>query len=640
MPTRRQLDTLGEAMGVVARETEQLQRQALRALAPVLEEARATLASELKRWLLNVKEGAQRFTAQRYRVALSSIDQALRAIDERMLGVLSTNWRAAATMAARHLTDQIATFGHTFGMSARPPFELSRVVRQLSDTVIRHHNTSVHRYRGRIRRDLQGLLATSVLRGETMEEFTNRLVAHGGPRGLVALRGIVGRPGARVEYIVEGLFQRYRYWGERVARTEVMAAYNDRHHAALVEVDAQDPGYQQRWDAAADRRTCDVCGPLDGKTAAMEGVFPGGFRRPPAHPNCRCTLTPWRREWGTRVVAPETTARSKPPPRVAPKPSSVTPPIGRTLSDKERRREFQAFHDHLKGVNEYTGAWDNEAVRGAASDGGDRFRRAVQAILLDEYGIDKANKSAGQYTLVRADTEAVAWNWDDVIVVGNKTFRKAQRAFAAKRVGARDLQSVKTLFHEEIHSSGGGVIRVDGLGFVIEEASTELLARRVIRTRYASPTITKAFSPKGSSVNRSYQQLITKLADQLHAATGGRKQDAWARLDDAALQFKRDPTKTTTDMQILDKYSRAHRAGTRAIRGECETGVPPVRTPMDPVTQALLQLRRNDLEAAKAFLEGFDGMTEDWHVVSVLKQQDDPALLLEWLKAFRKRKDS
>ena len=68
----------------------------------------------------------------------------------------------------------------------------------------------------------------------------------------------------------------------RIARTEATRVFNeaagDRYKKAGVE--------KFRWDAIGDERTCDICSGLDGK------IFPMDAMKPPAHPGCRCTITP------------------------------------------------------------------------------------------------------------------------------------------------------------------------------------------------------------------------------------------------------------------------------------------------------------------------------------------------------------
>src|SRR5690606_9447859 len=152
---------------------------------------------------------------------------------------------------------------------------------------------------------------------ETFAQLTNRLRRLGGPRGLVALRGIAGRPGAHVEEIAEGLFRRYRNWAERLARTEVMSAYNVQHRDAIEELEAGrvpgEPQYFARWDASPDSRLCPICRDLDRKLAPMGGAFPGGLAHPPAHPSCRGVVVAWSPAWGhVRGEVPRTRDKQDP----------------------------------------------------------------------------------------------------------------------------------------------------------------------------------------------------------------------------------------------------------------------------------------------------------------------------------------
>ena len=142
---------------------------------------------------------------------------------------------------------------------------------------------------------------------------------HGGPRGVVALRGVAGEPGAATEVIAEGLFARYRYWGERLARTETQAAYNAQLDLGMRQAQHTLPDLERRWDASLDLRVCPLCGELHGTTAAIGGAFPGGYTDAPAHPNCRCRVGAWRAEWSAilreagvdRALEPHATATAR-----------------------------------------------------------------------------------------------------------------------------------------------------------------------------------------------------------------------------------------------------------------------------------------------------------------------------------------
>ena len=95
------------------------------------------------------------------------------------------------------------------------------------------------------------------------------------------------------------LFQR----GKRIARTETIMAQNqgklDSWKQAADE-GIMPPGTMKTWIAATDsERTCKICGSEDGGLDRMsvpvnepfESEYVGLLDRPPAHPNCRCTMT-------------------------------------------------------------------------------------------------------------------------------------------------------------------------------------------------------------------------------------------------------------------------------------------------------------------------------------------------------------
>ena len=48
----------------------------------------------------------------------------------------------------------------------------------------------------------------------------------------------------------------------------------------------------KRWNTAVDELVCPICGPLHNVVVGINETFPGGYQNPPAHPNCRCGLTP------------------------------------------------------------------------------------------------------------------------------------------------------------------------------------------------------------------------------------------------------------------------------------------------------------------------------------------------------------
>jgi hypothetical protein len=215
-------------------------------------------------------------------------------------------------MAIRHLEQETAQFAAVFGHSIRPlALDTAAIVAAGDRILIPRYRASAARYGFNVTDDIRRQLALGMVRGETFFELTERMSRMGGPRGVVSLRGVAGELGAVIEHIPEGLFRRYRYWGERVVRTEGIHALNVNQLEGLRDMEHEDPGYLKRWDSTGDSRLCVQCRDLDGDVRPINEQFPGGILVPPAHPGCRCSLTPWRAEWAsdkwvTSTVAHET----------------------------------------------------------------------------------------------------------------------------------------------------------------------------------------------------------------------------------------------------------------------------------------------------------------------------------------------
>lgn len=272
----------------------------LRDLAPLLAQAQRETEHALREWLKNVPDGAERFTAQQYRRALVQLREATAAIRQTqpvLAKGLLAGGRRAGGMAVSHLQQEYAFYAARFGGSIAPiPIQVASVVAHGEKMLIPRFRSSAARYAGSIGQDIRTQLGVGVVRGESFHQLAMRLVRLGGPRGAIALRGVRGAPGAYVEHIGEGLFKRYRGWADRLVRTEMVNAYNVQAAEGLREAADVVPGLMQKWDATTDR-VCPICKALDGAIARVGRPFRGGYMQPPAHPNCRCALIAWHRDW-------------------------------------------------------------------------------------------------------------------------------------------------------------------------------------------------------------------------------------------------------------------------------------------------------------------------------------------------------
>lgn len=300
--------TVDELDRLIAAATGRLTDRATAEFVPLLRGAIDELQRDLGDWLDRAPDGGTRFTAFHLQQVLQQLRGSLARIAELrpdLQGSLEAGGDQAGALAARHVREQVAALSSQFeGSAYLVPIDEAALIATGRSLLIPRFRTSAARYVGNVRDDIRRQLALGVLRGETIDQLTDRLVRLGGPSGWVALRGIKGRPGAVVEKIGEGLFRRYRYWAERVVRTELMHAYNTQADIALEQAHAEDPAIKRRWNAAADWRLCPICAALDGAVVNVGEAFPGGYQTAPAHPNCRCNVGPWKEAWqspaGTR----------------------------------------------------------------------------------------------------------------------------------------------------------------------------------------------------------------------------------------------------------------------------------------------------------------------------------------------------
>lgn len=78
-----------------------------------------------------------------------------------------------------------------------------------------------------------------------------------------------------------------------IARTEIMGALNAgaMEQARQRAADGVYRNPQKKWMITRDELTCKICRPLAGQVKPLNTPFSNGVDAPPAHPNCRCSLS-------------------------------------------------------------------------------------------------------------------------------------------------------------------------------------------------------------------------------------------------------------------------------------------------------------------------------------------------------------
>lgn len=96
--------------------------------------------------------------------------------------------------------------------------------------------------------------------------------------------------------------RRAEFFTQRVIVTEMTHAASLGVRAAIGQMQPFFP-MRKQWDASLDRKTCGMCAGLDRTVVDASETFPGGIDQPPAHPFCRCSITPFVDSWARAAEA-------------------------------------------------------------------------------------------------------------------------------------------------------------------------------------------------------------------------------------------------------------------------------------------------------------------------------------------------
>lgn len=268
---------------------------------------------DLKRRLSVVAKhaGEVRFTEAHLTAYQRQMELVTRYTKARLLGLTHTQATAAIRLNVIGTVRELKHLERGFtGLTA--PLRLDKaavvggLVKRTKATLLQQHATSVDRYGQHMLGQFQDIVRRGLMVGASTFQLVDALVGHGGPAGpRVSTRATVDAVGKVVrlkeEDVPEGLFVRRRYWAERIVRTETAHAQNAAKLATITEARNDFGDMGKKILATFDNRTAYDSIAVHGQVRPVDGLFTDGagrqYLRPPARPNDRETIVPWRLSW-------------------------------------------------------------------------------------------------------------------------------------------------------------------------------------------------------------------------------------------------------------------------------------------------------------------------------------------------------
>jgi len=264
-----------------AREILALEREELARLRSLYEAARLELLARL------ADEPGDRFTAQHVRTSLAHVEAGLAALLRKLDEHGTRMVRRGLREGLVHTLEEIAQYEPRFAGASQPiRLEALRRIAEPEGLLLDRYSASVARYSAELRGEVQRRLGLHLVKRSFMREVVQDVA---GRLETSALRGA-------------------RWRGERIVRTELHHALSAGNQAALEGAAEILPGLKRQWNATLDSRTSSTCHALNGQVRGIRELFAAGgkeFAHPPAHPNCRSRVLPWREEWIAADDAPD-----------------------------------------------------------------------------------------------------------------------------------------------------------------------------------------------------------------------------------------------------------------------------------------------------------------------------------------------
>lgn len=139
-------------------------------------------------------------------------------------------------------------------------------------------------------RELRSVINLTARQEITLGKFTEL------NRARLMEQGLSGRKlESKLNELVERQYKRMISQRSKViARNEILVAENNGRFLGFTQAVEQGwahPLSVKRWSTSTGERTCDICAPMNGKSVQWNQSFPNGVYNPPAHIQCRCSIS-------------------------------------------------------------------------------------------------------------------------------------------------------------------------------------------------------------------------------------------------------------------------------------------------------------------------------------------------------------
>ena len=297
------------------------------------------------------------------------------------------------------------------------------VVRGTGSSLLRKHQASLNRYGKAMVGDFERVLRVAQIEGLDQHQTVSRLVSAGKLGGHSARSLHAKEPGFFPE--PTGYVKR-RYWAERIVRTESAYAYNAAALQSMNVARQTDfPDMQKKILATFDQRTAPDSVAVHGQVRKLEEMFVDGAGRhylhPPARPNDRETVIPWRPHWEELPATHEPPAAAQAEAKVAATPGPGPSPAKRkkdlklalekakasVLAKKQGKQQAQAIEAaKLKAQAEHA-AGALQAARAAAAEAKAQAK-VKQPKMVAEIAAKKLAEMKGKAAEYQAQAQAAA----------------------------------------------------------------------------------------------------------------------------------------------------------------------------------------------------------------------------------------